>query len=272
MAQKSEKLTERELRQPDTFQAAGLEAQTWLSQHQKSVVGVVGVLLLGGLIAAVVHWMGERSDARAAKELGAALAVLDRPVVTSDAELPPPTAGTPAPFKSQQEQDEALVKSLTEFREKNGGTHAAATAALPLGKAQYRLGKFDLALAAFGDFLKQAPKNDPLRVSALEGQGYAYEAQGKHVEAAQAFQEMGKEDAGGYLAGMGQYHQARMLILQGKKDEAARLLVEIPEKNPNTAAARQASERLNVLASQGVKVPTPAPATPPAAPPAQEAK
>lgn len=272
MAQKSEKLTERELRQPDTFQAAGLEAQTWLSQHQKSVAAVVGVLLLGGLIAAIVHWMGERADARAAKELGAALAVLDRPVVASAADLQP-TDGSKPPFKSQQEQDEALVKSLTEFRSKNGGTHSAATAALPLAKAQYRLGKYDDALVAFGEFLKQAPKNDPLRVSALEGQGYTYEAQGKTAEAAQAFGEMAKEDAGGYLAGMGQYHQARMLILQDKKDEAAKLLVEIPEKNPNTAAARQASERLNVLASQGVKIPTPAPAaTPAATPPAQEAK
>ena len=270
MAQKSEKLTERALRQPDTFQAAGLEAQNWLAQHQKSVVAVAGVLLLGGLIAAVVHWTGERSNARAAKELGAALAVLDRPVVASDAELQP-TDGSLPPFKSQQEQDEALVKSLTEFRERNAGTLSAATAALALGKAQYRLGQHDAALAAYGDFLKQAPQNDPLRVSALEGQGYAYEALGKPAEAAQSFQEMAKLDAGGYLAGMGQYHQARMLILQDKKDEAAKLLAELPEKFPNTAAARQATERLNLLASQGVKIPTPAPAAP-VTPSAQEAK
>lgn len=271
MAQKSEKLKQRELRQPDTFQAAGLEAQTWLSEHQKPVVGVVAVLLLGGLIAALVHWSSQRSDARAAKELGSALTVLDRPVVASAADLQPMDGSKP-PFKSQQEQDEALVKSLTEFRAKNGGTPSAATAALPLAKAQFRLGKYDEALAAFGDFLKNAPKNDPLRVSALEGQGYTYEAQGKTTEAAQAFQDMAKEDAGGFLAGMGQYHQARMLIAQGKKDEAAKLLVEIQEKNPNTAAARQATERLNVLASQGVKIPAPTPAAPPATPPAQETK
>jgi tetratricopeptide (TPR) repeat protein len=271
--QKSEKVNEQELRQPDAFQEVGWEIQDWIIKHQKMILTTLGLLAVGGLVAGLVSWWSERSDRQAAKELGAALAVLDRPVVTAETPVPPTTDPSKPPFKSQKEQDEALVKSLTEFRSKNGGTHSAATAALPLAKAQYRLGKYDDALVAFGEFLKQAPKNDPLRVSALEGQGYTYEAQGKTAEAEKAFQEMAKEDAGGYLAGMGQYHQARMLILQGKKDEAAKLLVEIPEKNPNTAAARQASERLNVLASQGVKIPTPAPAaTPAATPPAQEAK
>lgn len=262
MATKSEKATQRELRQPDTFQEFGLEAESWVSKHSSVVVGVVVAALGVGLIVAIVSWVGDRKETRAAKELGAALVVLDRPVVsTGEAQLQP-TDGSEPPFKTDKEKDEAVVKSLTDFREKNKGTRPAATAALPLGKAEYRLGNYDAALAAFGDALKEAPKNDPLRVSALEGQGYTFEAQGKYAEASQAFEQMGKDDAGGYLAGMGQYHQARMLILQGKKDDAAKLLADIPEKFPNTAAARQATERLNLLATQGVKVPTPAPAAP----------
>lgn len=262
MATKSEKATQRELRQPDTFQEFGLEAESWVSKHSSLVVGAVVAALGVGLIVAIVSWVGDRKETRAAKELGAALVVLDRPVVnTGEAQLQP-TDGSEPPFKTDKEKDEAVVKSLTDFREKNKGTRPAATAALPLGKAEYRLGNYDAALAAFADVLKEAPKNDPLRVGALEGQGYTYEAQGKYPEAAQSFEQMGKEDAGGYLAGMGQYHQARMLILQGKKDDAAKMLADIPEKFPNTAAARQATERLNLLATQGVKVPTPAPAAP----------
>lgn len=262
MATKSEKATQRELRQPDTFQEFGLEAESWVSKHSSLVVGVVVAALGVGLIAAVISWMGNRAEARAAKDLGAALMVLDRPVVNAGEAQLQPTDGSEPPFKTEKEKNEAVVKSLTDFREKNKGTRPAATAALPLAKAEYRLGNYDAALAAYADVLKEAPKNDPLRVSALEGQGYTYEAQGKYAEAAQAFEQMGKDDAGGYLAGMGQYHQARMLILQNKKDEAAKVLAEIPEKFPNTAAARQATERLNLLATQGVKVPTPAPAAP----------
>lgn len=252
--QKSEKVTQQELRQPDAFQEMGWKAQDWFAKHQRTIGGVVGVLLVGGLIAGLVNWWSERSERQASKDLGAALEVLERPVVAG--ELPmQPMEGSKPPFKSQQEQDEALVKSLSEFRQAHGGTSAAATAALPLAKAEYRLGQYDAALTHFGDFLKKAAPNEPLRVAALEGQGYAYEAQGKLAEAQQAFGEMAKTEGGGYLAGMGQYHEARMLILQGKKEEAAKLLSEIPEKHPNSAAARQATERLALLATEGVKPP-----------------
>ncbi len=274
MAQKSEKTSKQELRAPDAFQLAGLEAQTWLAERQKLIGTIFGVLLLAGLIAALVNHFSKKSEERAAKELGAALMVLDRPVVEGENPAPPPADPARPPFKSAREQDEALVKALTDFREKNKGTEAGTTAALPLGKAQLRLGNHDAALNAFGDFLKDAPKNDPLRVGALEGQGYAYEAQGKFNEALASFEQMSKEDAGGYLAGMGQYHRARMLILQGKKDEAAKVLSEIPTAHPNTAAARLASERQAVLAAQGVKIPPPpaAPAATPTPTNTQEAK
>ena len=48
---------------------------------------------------------------------------------------------------------------------------------------------------------------------------------------------------------------ARVLILQGKKEDAAKELAQIPGEHPNSAAARMATERMNVLASEGVKVP-----------------
>ena len=57
------------------------------------------------------------------------------------------------------------------------------------------------------------------------------------------------------MEGMGQLHRARILILQNKQEEAAQVLAELPATHPNSAAARQAVERLNLLASQGVKVP-----------------
>jgi tetratricopeptide (TPR) repeat protein len=149
------------------------------------------------------------------------------------------------------------VKALTDFRTAHKGTASAATAALPLGKAEFRLGNHDGALAAFADYLKGAPQNDPLRAAALEGQGYAYEAQQKYDQALGSFEEMSKVDAGGYLEGMGQYHRARILILQGKKDDAATVLVKIPVDHPGTAAARLSAERTALLSAEGVKIPEP---------------
>ncbi len=255
---KSEKMTQRELKQPDAFQRAGAEAREWLIERQSLVLGLVVLVLLGGLVAALVNYFSDRGEQKAAQALGAALDLLDRPVVppVEGAQITPPPGEDP-PFKSDQEKDEAVAKALTDFRAAHGGTRASATAALPLGKAQYRLGQYEAAVTSFSDYLKGAAGTDPLRAAALEGRGYAYEAQQQYDQALSTFEEMSKVDAGGYLEGMGQYHRARILILQGKKDDAAAVLVKIPVDHAGSSAARLATERTALLAAEGVKIPEP---------------
>jgi tetratricopeptide (TPR) repeat protein len=255
---KSEKMTQKELKQPDTFQRLGHEAQDWLIERQSLILTVVGLVMVGGVIYAVADYFSTRSEEKASQQLGSALEILERPVVsTPEGTTLTPQPGEEAPFKSAKEQDEALVKALADFRSAHGGTKAAATASLPLGKAQLRLTNYDQAVAAFDAFLKDASQNEPLRAAALEGKGYAFEAQQKYDEALKAFEEMAKVNAGDYLQGMGDYHRARILIQQGKKDDAATLLVKIPVDYANTAAARLSTERTALLAAEGVKIPTP---------------
>jgi tetratricopeptide (TPR) repeat protein len=262
VAQKSEKTTKQELRAPDAFQLYGAEASDWLMKRSQIISTAVAVLIVGGLIAALVQYFSNRTEERASKQLGQTLEVMERPVVEGSAPLQAPPGEEP-PFKTPQEKDQAIVKALGDFRAQNKGTNAALTAALPLGKAEYRLGNHDGALAAFDEFIKGADKNDPLLVSAYEGQGYAHEAKGQLDQALEAFKGMAKVEAGEYLQGMGLYHQARILVQQGKKDEAAQVLADLKSSQTNTAAGRLATERLAVLAAQGVKVPEPK--TPPAA-------
>jgi tetratricopeptide (TPR) repeat protein len=276
VAEKSQKMTKQELRAPDAFQLYGAEASDWLMKRSQYIGAAVAVLIVGGLVAALVHYFSTRTEEKASKQLGHALQVLDRPVIATTENLQAPPGEEP-PFKSDKEKDEAIVKSLGDFHKDNKGTEAAVTATLPLGKAQYRLGDFDGALASFTEFTKEADKKDPLMASAYEGLGYSNEAKGQLEPALAAFQEMSKVDSGEFLQGMGQYHQARILVAQGKKDEAAQLLVDLKTAQANTAAGRQATERLAVLAAQGVKVPEPkvappAPALAPANAPAPEAK
>jgi tetratricopeptide (TPR) repeat protein len=253
-----EKMTQKELKQPDAFQRLGHEAQDFLIERQSLIGTVAVVLLVGGLAAALVNYFSGRSEERASKELGKALSILERQVVPKiEGATLTPQPGEEPPFTSAKEQDEALVKALTDFRAAHGGSRAAATAALPLGKAQYRLGTHEPAIASFDAFLKEAPQDEPLRAAAFEGKGYAFEAQQKYDDALKAFEEMSKVKTGDYLQGMGDYHRARILILQGKKDDAAALLVKIPVDHANSAAARLASERTSLLAAEGVKIPAP---------------
>ncbi len=260
----SEKMTQKELKQPDAFQRAGLEAESWVHGKEKLVVAaVVALVALLGLYG-LVDYFGNRSEQKAQQALGTALEPLTRPVSAEATARP----GQPKPFATQNEKDEAIIASLAQFRSEKPSGNASATAALFTAQSQYRLGQFDEALKSYDAFFANAAKDAPLRAVALEGQGYAYEAKGDLEKALQSFESLAALQGNELLGGMGEYHKGRILVLQGKKDDAAKVFAEIPGKFPNTAAARMATERLNLLASQGVKVPPvakPAPAAPDAA-------
>lgn len=260
---KTEKIRQQELRQPDSFQKVGAEARDWLIQRQKLIGIAVAVVIIGGIGVVIASEMSKRGEHQASQALGQALTLLERPV---EGVQPAQPGDTDPAFKNLKERDEALVKSLGDFRAAHSGTRSATTAALSLGEAHFRLGQFGEAQAAFGEFLKGAAQNDPLRAGALEGQGYAFEAEKKYDDAIKSFDQMDAAGGGEFLPGMGAYHKGRMLILLGKKEEAAGVLSKVSTDHPNTAAARLASERLAVLASEGVKVPAPAQPAAPAQP------
>jgi tetratricopeptide (TPR) repeat protein len=248
--------TQKELRAPDAFQRVGGEARRWLERRRTLALGAVILVVLAAFLAAVGSWLSNRSNEQAARALGTALKPLDRPVGE------PAPGDTQKPYASQAEKDQAVSASLMPFRSAHSGTLAGTTAALPLADAELRLGHPDTALTNLGDLLARAPTKQVLRVSALEGEGYAWEAKGQFEQALDAFERMSREDLGGFLAGMGLYHRARILVMQGKKLEAARAFLEVATAQPGTPAARMAQDRLSLLAAEGVRPPEPAPAKP----------
>jgi tetratricopeptide (TPR) repeat protein len=257
----SDKLTRKELKAPDEFQKLGAQAVPFLVQHQKTFVfGVVGVVAVGFLVFAV-QFMGQHGEEKADMALGAALREMNREV---NAGGTPSEDNGKAPFKTSAEKDDAIIKSLSDFRAKEKGTKASSTAALPLGQALLREGKSQEALAAFDDYLKGSTQNDPLRPTALEGKGYALEAKKDYDAALAAFDQLAKENTSEFMKGMGLYHRARILLLQGKTDEGVKQLQEIEGAAPGSSAARLAAERVGVLASQGVKIPEAPKLVPPA--------
>ncbi|MFY0576938.1 hypothetical protein ACN28S_23795 [Cystobacter fuscus] len=70
MAEKSEKMTKQELTAQDAFQLYGAEASNWLMKRQQIIGAALGVLLVGGLIAATVHYFSSRGEEKASKQLG----------------------------------------------------------------------------------------------------------------------------------------------------------------------------------------------------------
>ena len=250
---------QKELRKPDELQKLGAEAVPFLEKHGRQVVMIVGGILAVGLVIAIAFTMSGRSEVAASKEFGAALRVLERQVNATATEVKP---GEDPPFKTEAEKDEAIVKSLSDFRGKHGGTTAAVSAALPLAQAYLRQGKADQALPLVDEYLAKAEQNDPIRPAAYEARGYALEAQKKYDEALTAFDLLARENKTDFMKGMGLYHRARMLLIKGDTAAAAKTLSEIENAAPNSAAARLAKDRIAVLTAQGIDVPKPAPVVP----------
>lgn len=254
----SEKLNRKELKAPDAFQRTGVEAATWLEANAKAVIyAVIALLLLSGGVA-IGSYLSSRKDERAARQFGETLKVLERQVEAAGPSFEQEPSPLPA-FKTAKEKDEAIVKALSDFRGQHGNTPSATSASLLIGQAELRLGNYDQARSAFEEFLKTAPKDEPLRASALEGLGYSHEAKGELDKALDAFERLNKDAPREFYTGMGLYHRARVLALNGKKEEAARAFSELAAQHPNTAAARMANDRLALLAGEGVKVPAAAP-------------
>lgn len=245
--------------EPDAFQAVGVEASGWMVQHERTLIlAVVAVVLVAGG-AALASYMRDRGNTRAAQTLGQTLQVLERPVAD---EAQGAGAAEKPPFPTQKAKDEALRTELSAFIADKGDSTPGLTATLTRAGADYRLGDHAAAQSGFEAYLAKAPKESPLRLSALEGRGLSLEAQGKLDEALAAFGTLATEAKGEFLVGMGSYHRGRLLAAQGKSDEAVKVFQEVVTQHPNTAAARQATDRLQLLAAQGVAIPTPPAAAP----------
>jgi len=261
----TDKMSKKELKQPDTFQKVGAEARDWMAARQRwlalAVAGVLGV----GLLIALVSYFSRRSDERTLGNLGEALAPLVQPVGAAAMTQP----GEPS-FKSEAEQTAALRNKLVEFQQANSNAgRANQLAAFGLGHAELQLGNPAAALPHFETFLKDASKDDPLAVSALEGKGYALEAKGDLDGALKAFDELAQRNSAEFLKGMGRYHHGRILLAKNQPAEAMGVFLETQTAFPGTQAAQLSEERVNALTAQGV-VPKLNANSPPAAAPSSK--
>src|SRR3954469_13439285 len=245
-------MSRKELKQPDAFMKAGAVARTWFQDNVRLVAIVIGVALLGVGAAVTADYVHDRNEDAASQDLGGRLKALDRPVSESAT-----TTGEDAPFKSAQEKDEAVAASMDELRSKHGGRRAGRPASLIAGSARLRLKKYDDALKGYAEFLKGAHPEEPLRASAIEGEGYAYEGKGDLAQALGSYEQLERDNKSDFLAGMGLYHRGRILILQDKKEDAAKAFTDLASAHPGSEAAKLAQARLDELKAQGVAMPAP---------------
>lgn len=197
-------------------------ASAFYEKHSRMLWAGVALSVVLGIGVLSIMAQLSKSAGEAAALLGAGVKTAQAMVV-AEGETPPEDVTETYPTAEDRAQ-----KALDNYRSvvsKFPDSKAATYARLGEAVASLELGKAAEAEKAFKSALAEGRKGDDflLQWRALEGIGFALEAQDKHAEAVQRFEELAGL-RGGALRPAGDYHRARMLVALGKKEEAATLL------------------------------------------------
>lgn len=194
----------------------------WIDAHGRKVWIVLGA---GVAVAVAVFAIIALQDSKG-REAGTLLrtaVMTSQGIIVAPEETPPEDPLFPT-FTSAKERDEKALGQFREVEKQYPSSVGAGYATLGEGNTLLRLGKDAEAAAAFEKLrASTGDKDDFLRFRVLEGAGYALEGQQKYAEAAERFEALSKLNNGAYRK-VGDYHRARMLVLQGKRDEAKQVL------------------------------------------------
>ncbi len=193
-------------------------AQSWYTSHQRALWLGVGACVLGVIAAFVIASQLDRSAHKATELLDGALATTTAPVIAPGSE-----PEGPAPEESYASADARARKARAEFSnvvKRYPSTPAALWSSLGEADALLELHKPADAQKLYAGLVAHKGLDPFLEWRALEGLGFALEAQGKYADAQQRFERIAGLQHGAYKA-VSDYHVARMEIAQGQKQKAA---------------------------------------------------
>lgn len=222
---------------PDAFEERGSAWSTWAERNLKFV--------LGGLVAALVlvamFELFRSSGSQSAEEHTQALiealdayreAVSLQNVLTST-------------IASEHEKRFRDARSKLAAVLADGPPDAVASLArLYDGDLARRLGEHGAAIKGYDQYLGSTGPGDDLVFFALEGKGYALEAQGKADEALSIFRRIEGMET---YADFGLKHVARILLAKGDTDGAKAAFKKIIERDPASLFKDFAEQQLATL-------------------------
>jgi predicted negative regulator of RcsB-dependent stress response len=135
------------------------------------------------------------------------------------------------------------LEDLENMVAKYGSVKAGNAARLRLAKAYYDASKYDEALEAYETCLRKGVANGFEEIAQL-GRAHALEGLNRLDDALAAYQAFDKVSSGHYLQPQAQLGIARAYALQGKKDEAKKLLETLKAKQTGSAPLEMAIANL----------------------------
>jgi tetratricopeptide (TPR) repeat protein len=215
------------------------ETTAWIDKHGRTVLIVLGAGVLVAIGALVFSNLSEGKNREAGAVLQTAITTAQGIVVPAD-ETAPEDPIFPV-FPSVKEREDKALGQFREVTKKFPDTRGATYAQLGEANTQLRLGNYADASSVLEKLRTSKSEQDEfVRFRVLEGAGYALEGQKKYGEARERFEALSKLNNGAYRI-VGDYHRARMLVAEGKRDEAKKLLEELTKAEADKPAGAEAS-------------------------------
>jgi tetratricopeptide (TPR) repeat protein len=197
------------------------EAAAWVDDHGRKIwFGLGAIIVVGVAWVVLAHYLTTKDS-----DAGAALhnAVTNNLGVVVPADETAPEDLIVPTFSSPEERAKKTLEGYKEVAKKYGSSTAGKYAMLGVANSLLETGKYAEATAEYAKVLDGAAADTFLRFRALEGSGYAFEAQQKYPEALAKFEELSRFANGAYRS-LADNHRARVLVEQGKPAEARTLL------------------------------------------------
>ncbi len=207
----------------DEFQAKGFEIVTWMQDNSKTVLGIIGVVLAGGLVfSGYLVWSRSANEAASvAYEKASRLLGTTETKKLAIAEFE----------KLARDHSSSSVAKLAELR--------AAQALLEANDAKG-------AIKAYRAFLDQGSASGKLKVSALVGLGFAYEANKDAPAALRTFEQVLSEQSG-VAEDLIMWEVSRLAKETGAVSKARKVASELVERFSNSTYVTQAQSLLSSL-------------------------
>jgi tetratricopeptide (TPR) repeat protein len=236
MSKTAHELTRKEMKGPDRFQVAASEAASWAAARQKQIVGaVIGLLAVAAVVIGITSYLDGRKT-KAGADLYRAIDAASGEVSS----VPLPNVDRPV-YKTVEEKEKAVLAEAEKVRQRHAGSRAATTALLLEGDAHLQLKEWDKAVAAYQQYLDQAPGDDALRFGALDGIARAQEGKGDVAAAVKAWDKAAEI---AFYKDRATLEKARVLAKAGKADEAKKALESIAKESPLAAEAQARLSRI----------------------------
>jgi predicted negative regulator of RcsB-dependent stress response len=243
--------------QPDEFVQTFNTLGDKIQPHLKKIVFAALVVVAGMSVWKFLDWRHEEASISATNAHIDVLRVMNAQIVGPDDK--DPNEDSPyeiKTFASTEDRRKAVLGGLSTIK----SDHSKMGLSVLTGHHEARIlleqGNYDQAIAAYKSFASsKAPEE--LRMSALEGVGYALEAKAMSnedanarnaglEEALQAFGELQPAE-GAPRRDYSLYHQGRVLVAMGKKDEGIAKYRQVLSEVPESVLITQIEARLGSL-------------------------